>query len=296
MKVLITGLDGFVGQYLEKELHKRKDQIFCFDLKCNKDIRDYEQLRNALDKIRPDEIYHLAALAYVPESIYNPQKAFLVNTIGSINLLEAVKQLGLETRILLVGTSEEYGEAHYNKKVTEETLPLPSSPYAISKLAMDYLGRWYQKAYGLKVVVSRAFNHTGAGRGEMYAESSFAKQIVEIEKGKREYLEHGNLESQRNYTDVQDIVRAYTLAIKLPTDVYNICSDQNLKMKEILDILIKKAKCKIKTKINSARLRPSDFSFYPPSCQKFQKLTNWKPQIKIEQTLEDILNYWREKV
>jgi GDP-4-dehydro-6-deoxy-D-mannose reductase len=239
----------------------------------------------------------LAAQAYVPESFSNPVRTFEVNTIGSLNLLEAVKQLGIKTKILLAGTSEEYGDAQYGKGIiTEEALPNPLSPYAISKLAMDHLGRLYAKSYGLGVVVTRAFNHAGPGRGEMYAESAFAKQIVEVELGRRKFVEHGNLESIRNYTDARDIVKAYKLAIDLSPGIYNICSDESVSMQQIMDWLVEGAKCEVKTKVNPALYRPADFSFKTPSCGKFKKLTGWEPVIPLAQTLKDILQDWRERL
>lgn len=207
MKALVLGSAGFVGQHLTKLLLEEGIEVKGFNLRDGQNILDYEFVRNTLDVERPDYIFHLAAQAFVPESFNNPKRAFEVNTIGSLNLLEAVRQLGIITKIHLAGTSEEYGDAQYGKgKITEETLPNPLSPYAISKLAMDHLGRLYAKAYGLQVVVTRGFNHAGPGRGEMYAESSFAKKIVEVELGRAKVVEHGNLESIRNYTDVRDIV------------------------------------------------------------------------------------------
>lgn len=291
-KILITGMSGFVGDHLATLLAEQGHEVHGYDLRHNQDLRNYEQLRNTLDVLRPDKIFHLAALAYVPESTANPVRAIDVNTIGSINLLEAVRQLGLKTKIHMAGTSEEYGDAGPN----EGDIINPLSPYAISKAAMDYFGRLYARAYGMEVVVTRAFNHAGPGRGEMYAESAFAKQIVEVELGRRKVVEHGNLESIRNYTDVRDIVRAYTLAIDLPPGVYNICSDNNVKMQEIMDGLIKHAKKPIKTKINPALYRPSDFSFKKPNCVLFQTKTNWKPEISLDQTLSDILQWWRERL
>jgi len=290
MKALITGRSGFVGRYLNEYLQDNAIETFGFDLKNGQDLMNYEQLRNAIDKYRPQYIFHLAAQAYVAESFANPRRAMEINAIGSLNLLEAVRQTGINTKILLAGTSEEYGDA---KKNTEDSLPQPQSPYAIGKLAMDYLGRWYARAYGMNVVVTRAFNHTGAGRGEQYAESSFAKQIVEIEIGNRDKLLHGNLNSVRNYTDVRDVAAAYRLAIDLPSDVYNICSSQNLTMQEILNKLSNMAKKKIITEQDPSRLRPTDFSFAVPSAAKFRKLTGWKPQYTIDETLKGILEYWR---
>jgi GDP-4-dehydro-6-deoxy-D-mannose reductase len=291
MCVVLSGSDGFVGNYLRKELESQGKEVIGFDLKNGQDLRNYEQVRNFLDKYRPTEIYHLAAQANVAESFKNPIRTFEVNTIGSINLLEAVRQLSLICKIQLAGTSEEYGDSEN----LEDSRLTPQSPYAISKIAMDYMGQLYSKAYGLHIVTTRAFNHTGANRGEMYAESAWAKQIVEIENGKREFLEHGNLESIRNYTDVRDVVKAYTLAIQLNPGVYNICSNQNLKMKRVLDILISLSTTTIKAKENKSLGRPSDFSFREPSCEKLTSLVNWKPKYTIEQTLRDLLNDWRKK-
>lgn len=296
-KALVTGAGGFVGQHLVKHLNELGWEVKSFDMRDGQNIMEYEFVRNALDVERPDAIFHLAAQAYVPESFQNPIRAFEVNTIGSTNILEAVRQLGIKTRVHLAGTSEEYGDSQYGEGVTTElTLPNPLSPYAISKLAMDQMGQLYAKSYGMSVVITRAFNHAGPGRGEMYAESAFAKQIVEVELGRREVVEHGNLESIRNYTDVRDIVRAYALAIDLPSGVYNICSDQNVSMQHIMDLLIDKARTDIETRVNPALYRPSDFSFKVPSCEKFTNLTDWKPEIKLEDTVEAILGYWRNKL
>jgi GDP-4-dehydro-6-deoxy-D-mannose reductase len=293
MRAVITGQQGFVGQYLMKQLREDGVATYGFDMRHKQDIRHYEGVRNYLDRVRPDYIYHLAAQAFVPESFHNPRRTFEVNTIGSLNILDAVRQLGLKTKILLVGTSEEYGDGDVN----ESALPQPLSPYAISKLAMDYLGQLYAKSYNMQVVVTRAFNHTGAGRGEMYAESAFAKQIVQIERGLRDRVEHGNLESIRNYTDVRDMVKAYQKAVELPSGVYNICSDQNVTMEDVLQVLISKSTAEnIQLAVNKDLFRPADFSFLPPNCDKLKKLSGWKAEIPLHQTLEDILEYWREKL
>lgn len=296
-KAIVTGSAGFVGKHLTQHLLNEGWEAKGFNLRDGYDLLDYETVRNVLDIERPDAIFHLAAQAYVPESFMNPKRTFEVNTLGSLNILEAVRQLGIKTKIHLAGTSEEYGDAQYGEGIiTEEALPNPLSPYAISKLAMEQLGKLYAKSYGLHVVVTRAFNHAGPGRGEMYAESSFAKQIVEIELGRRDKLQHGNLESIRNYTDVRDIVRAYALAIDLPSDTYNICSDQNVSMLQILDMLTKSSLTDITTEVNPALYRPADFSFKTPSCDKFQKLTDWKAEIPLSQTLADVLQHWRERL
>lgn len=296
-KALITGSKGHVGSHLSEYLLSLGWDVHGFNLRDGQDLRDYESVRNAIDIIRPTHIFHTAALAYVPESFANPVRAFEVNTIGSTNLFEAVRQLGVKCKVQVCGTSEEFGDTSLAEEpITEQSLPNPLSPYAISKLAMDHMARLYARSYGLHIVVTRAYNHTGTNRGEMYAESSFAKQIVEIENGTRRVLEHGNLESIRNYTDVRDIVKAYVKAIELEPGVYSICSDQNVSMQEVLDMLIDHAKIPIETKTNQALYRPADFSFKKPSCKKFTDLTSWKPEIPIEVTLHDILNDWRAKL
>lgn len=296
-KALVIGSEGFVGRHLGQYLIDHDWDAIGFNLRTGQDILDYEQVRNTLDVERPDVIFHLAAQAYVPESFANPRRTFEVNTIGSLNVLEAVRQLGIKARVHMAGTSEEYGDSQYGKgNTTELTLPNPLSPYAISKLAMDHMGRLYANSYGMDVVVTRAFNHAGPGRGEMYAESSFAKQIVEVELGRRTVVEHGNLDSVRNYTDVRDIVRAYVLAVDLPSGVYNICSEQSVTMQSILNMMVRLAKCRVKTQVNPVLYRPADFSFKTPSCAKFKKATGWEPEITLKHTMEDVLQYWREKL
>jgi GDP-4-dehydro-6-deoxy-D-mannose reductase len=297
MKALITGSEGFVAQHLKRHLESLEYEVFGLDIKTGVDIRDYEAVHTAIDIVRPDLIFHLAALAYVPESFLDPRRAIEINAIGSLNILEAVRHIGLKTRIQMAGTSEEYGDTSSAKEpITEESLPNPLSPYAISKLTMDHLGRLYAKAYNMNVVITRAYNHAGPGRGEEFAESAFSKQIALIENKEQTVLKHGNLESIRNYTDVRDIVRAYELAIKLPSGVYNICSDQNVTMQEMMDILTKLAKVPIITEVDKNLYRPADFSFKKPSCEKFKKLTGWEPKIPLEHTLNDILNDWRMRV
>lgn len=290
-RCLVTGSSGFVAGYLVDLLEKQGNQVHGFDLKTDNDFRNYEDVRNIVDAFRPDKIFHIGALAYVPESFLDPYRAIETNTIGSLNIMEAVRRIGLRTKIHLCGSSEEYGDA--KEPVTEESLPNPLSPYAIAKLAMNHLGQLYAKSYSMDIVVTRTFNHTGPGRGEQYAESSFAKQIAEIERGEREALQHGDLAPIRNYTDVRDVVRAYAMAIDLPSGVYNICSDQNVSIEDVLDLLVSKATTKIPTELNSNLMRPADFSFNNPSCKKFTDLTDWKPEIELGETLTDILEYWR---
>jgi GDP-4-dehydro-6-deoxy-D-mannose reductase len=295
-KALVTGCEGFVAQYLQ-ELLDDDYEVVGMDIKHGEDFRDYEVVRKIIDTVRPDKIFHLGALTYVPESMNDPYRAIEVNTVGSLNILEAVKNLGLKTKIHLAGTSEEYGDSRFaSEPITEKTPLSPLSPYAIGKAGMDYFGQYYARAFNMHIVITRAFNHCGPGRGEEFAESAFAKQVVQIERGERDILRHGNLESIRNYTDVRDIVRAYILAIDLDPGVYNICSEQNVTMQEVLDTLISFANKEIPTKVDNTLYRKADFSFKKPSCAKFQTLTDWAPQIPLETTLRDILEDWRRRL
>jgi GDP-4-dehydro-6-deoxy-D-mannose reductase len=296
MRALVTGCCGFVSGYLIELLEDSGHEVYGFDIKHGQDFRDYEQVRTSIDTFRPDWIFHIGAQAFVPESFIDPYRAFEVNTIGSLNILEAVRRLGLKTRIHLAGSSEELGDTPHNDLIDETALPNPLSPYAIAKLAMTQLGLLYARAYDMNVVVTRTFNHTGPGRGEMYAEGSWAKQIVEIERGTREVLEHGDLTNYRNYTDVRDIVRAYIKAIELPSGLYNVCSDQNIQMKDVLNELISQSKSKVLTRENPNLLRPADFSFRPPVAHKFRELTDWEPTIPLKQSLTDILEDWRSEL
>lgn len=297
MRVLITGCEGFVAKHLQELLEDKGYEVIGMDVKHDEDIRSYEKVRKIIDIVRPEKIFHLAALTYVPESIVDPYRAIEINTLGSLNILEAVRNIGLKTKIHMAGTSEEYGDSRLASEPITEKSPLsPLSPYAIGKVGMDYLGQYYAKAFGMHIVITRAFNHCGPGRGEEFAESAFAKQIAQIELGDRDILTHGNLESVRNYTDVRDIVRAYDLAVDLEPGVYNICSDNNVTMQEVMDILVSFAKVPITTKVNNNLFRKSDFSFKKPSCAKLQMLTDWAPVIPLETTMRDILEYWRRQL
>lgn len=280
MKALITGDSGFVGQHLRQYLEANDYDVFGFDIKNGFDIRDYESVRVAVDFYRPDKIFHLAALTYVPESFADPKRAFEINTFGSINVLEAVKNMGLKTRIHLAGTCEEEN---------------PSSPYTAAKLAMTTTAMTYARN-GMDIVVTRAHNHTGPGKSEEFAESSFAKQIAQIERGEREFIKHGSLTAMRNFTDVADMVRAYEVAIDLPSGIYTICSDRNVSMQTILDILIGQSTAKIETRIDSNLVRNAQTHWTNPDCAEFKELTGWEATIPLELTLGSLLQDWRERL
>jgi GDP-4-dehydro-6-deoxy-D-mannose reductase len=318
MRVLITGITGFAGSHLADYIlakhpdvrvlgfvrwRSRMDNIVHIQDKVElheADIKDVISLKKALADIKPDRIFHLAAQSFVPASWRLPAETFAINAIGQINLFEALLSLKLNPKIHIAGSSEEYGHVNPDEVPMKETNPLrPLSPYAVSKVAQDLLAYQYFKSYGMKTVRTRGFNHTGPRRGDVFVTSNFAKQIAEIEKRKKEPVIHvGNLGAKRDFTDVRDIVRAYWLAAEKGEDgeVYNVGTGKAMAMKEMLDILLSLSKAKVKIKVDPERLRPSDVPILQSDCSKFVRLTGWKPQIPLEQTFKDLLNYWRERV
>ncbi len=316
MKVLVTGITGFVGSHLAEFLLKKGITVYGIERWRSKmdnvehlekkihflycDIRDASAMREAIFKIKPDRIFHLAAQSFVPTSWVAPAETLVTNIIGQLNLFEAVRQSGLKPTIQIAGSSEEYGVVYPRELPVKETNPLrPLSPYGVSKVGQDLLGYQYSKSYGLKVIRTRAFNHTGPRRGDVFMTSNFAKQIAMIEKGlQRPVLWVGNLSPRRDFTDVRDIVRAYWLATEKckPGEVYNICSGKDYSARQVLSMLLKMTRKRIRIKQDPGRLRPSDVPRLLGDSTKFRKATGWKPQIPFTQTLEDLLNYWRERV
>ena len=314
-RILITGITGFVGSHLAEyllelgyEVHGTlrwrsktenidhiKDNLHLH----NADIRDGYSMQSVFKEVNPEYCFHLAAQSFVLESWSSPLETLSTNILGTTNVLEAIKLKCSECKTLVAGSSEEYGLVHPSELPIKEDNPLrPMSPYGVSKVATDKLGILYYMSYKLPVVVTRAFNHTGPRRGEVFVTSTFAKQIAEIEKGKKSILYVGNLDAKRDWTDVRDIVKAYWSAINkgIPGEIYNICSGKTVKIKDMLNILLGFSNVKINIEEDSNRMRPSDVPVLFGDYSKFKSLTNWEPTIPFEKTLEDLLNYWRGKV
>ncbi|KKS85893.1 MAG: hypothetical protein UV59_C0004G0041 [Candidatus Gottesmanbacteria bacterium GW2011_GWA1_43_11] len=315
-KALITGITGFAGSHLAELMLKEGVEVYGIQRWRSKteniehikdkikfeeaDLLDAHSLYTVIDKIKPDYIFHLAAQSFVQSSWASPTQTLEVNIIGTAHLFEAVRKTEHPITIQIACSSEEYGKVLPNEVPIKETNPLrPLSPYAVSKLAMDYLGYQYFESYGMRIIRTRGFNHTGPRRGDVFAESSFAKQIAEIEKGKHApVVSVGNLEAQRDYTDVRDMVRAYYLAVQKceSGQVYNIASGKAWRIRSVLDLLLSMAKVKVEVKPDPTRMRPSDVEILIGDNSKFVAITGWKPEIAFEKTMEDLLNYWRERV
>lgn len=317
MRVLITGITGFVGSHLAEfllaqegievfgtlrwrsktdniEFLKHRIQMY----EC--DLRDASSVRQVVEVVRPDRVFHLAAQSFVPMSWRAPSETMATNTIGQINLFEAIRQCGFFPWIHIAGSSEEYGFVLPEELPIRETHPLrPLSPYAVSKVAQDLMGYQYAHSYKMHIVRTRAFNHTGPRRGEVFATSNFSKQIALIEAGLQPpVIQVGNLSATRDFSDVRDIVRAYWLALEhgKAGSVYNICSGQDYSIGEILQMLLKMSSCRITVEVDPQRLRPSDVLRLRGDCSKLKQETGWEPQIPLEKTLEDLLDYWRDKI
>ncbi|MBU2476492.1 GDP-mannose 4,6-dehydratase [Candidatus Micrarchaeota archaeon] len=318
MRILITGVNGFVGSHLSEYIlnnnlgevygtYRTKNEDFSNTKKIMKkisfvecDITDSYSVDMTIEEIKPDYIFHLAAQAFVPSSWKSPVETLNTNIIGSLNLFEAIKKNNKKIRIQIAGSSEEYGLVKENEVPIKESNPLrPLSPYGVSKVAMDLLGYQYHQSYGLNIIRTRAFNHEGPRRGESYVTSNFAKQVALIEAGEQEpVINVGNLEAKRDFTDVRDMVKAYWLAVEKGTsgEVYNIASGKAYKIQEVVDILKKLSKKEFQVKQDPTRLRPSDVQILLGDSSKFRKQTGWKPEIPFEKTMEDLLDYWREKI
>lgn len=310
-KALVTGINGFAGTHLNNLLLEKGYEVFG-TVKPGSDapqdshfyavdIQDFEGLKKVIDEISPDHIYHLAALTSPAESFKNPSDTITTNISGQLNILEAVKQLQLvETRVLVVSSAEVYGKAEENDLPMDEDTPLrPLSPYAVSKIAQDYLGYQYFHSQNVKAIRVRPFNNIGPNQGPIFVVPSFARQIAEIEKGHKEpVLKVGNLEAKRDFTDVRDMVRAYELIMQKgePGEVYNIGSGKSHKIEEILDIFLSLSKTQIIVERDPSLMRPGDIPELLCDYSKLHEKTGWKPEISLETTLKDTLDYWRNIV
>lgn len=316
MRALITGITGFAGSHLAEYLLAEHPDVEVFGIYrwrsrmdniehlrsrvklVEADLRDTTSMQTALDRSRPDVIFHLAAQSYVPASWSAPNETLMTNIAGQTNLFEAARALRLDPVIQIACSSEQYGLVLPGETPIKESNPLrPLSPYAVSKVAQDYLGYQYFQSYGLKVVRTRGFNHTGPRRGQVFVTSNFCSQVAAIELGQQEpVIRVGNIDAIRDFTDVRDMVRAYWLAVTKakPGEVYNIASGNGIAIREMLDRLIALSNVDVRIEVDPERLRPSDVEVLIGDASKFHTDTGWEPRIPFEQTLRDLLDYWRQ--
>jgi GDP-4-dehydro-6-deoxy-D-mannose reductase len=317
MRVLITGITGFVGSHMAEYALARGAEVFGSYRWRSKtenidhlrsritliesDLRDLSSVRGLVEASQPDWVAHLAAQSFVGTSWQTPAETLSTNIISQVNLLEAIRGLKLFPRFLAVGTSEEYGLVYPEELPIKETNPLrPLSPYAVSKVGQDMMGYQYFKSYGLPIVRTRAFNHEGPRRGDVFVTSAFAKQVAEIEAGRREpVISVGDLKPRRDYSDVRDIVRGYWTLLERgePGEVYNLCSGRSWAIQQVLDFLLSESRVKgITVHTDPARLRPSDVMLLEGDPSKIERATGWKVEIPFEQTLRELLDYWRQRI
>ena len=267
------------------------------------DLNDMSSLLAVLNRVKPDYIFHLAAQSYPQTSFTSPIDTLETNILGTCRLLDAVKQLGLNPMIHVCASSEVFGRVTADKlPINEECGFQPASPYAISKVGTDLIGRFYAEAYGMNVMTTRMFTHTGPRRGDVFHESTFAKQIAMIEAGLLPpVVKVGNLDSLRTYADVRDAVRAYYMLLTVNPirgEYYNIGGTYTCKVGDTLNTLISfsTAKDEIRVEVDPSRLRPIDADLQVPDCSKFTAHTGWRPEIPYEETMKDLLDYWRVRV
>ena len=317
MKVLITGISGMVGSHLAEyiladhpdvDLHGLirwrtpldhlvaiKDRIALH----YGDLRDLNSLIVVIKKIQPDWIFHLAAQSFVTTSFDAPVDTLSTNVLGTTNLLDALRITGVDAKVHVCSSSEVYGQVMADEVPITEANPFrPASPYAVSKVGEDMIAFQYYLSYGIRTVRTRMFTHTGPRRGDVFAESAYAKQIVEVEYGLRKNpIRVGNLDSIRTFADVRDAVRAYwVLMEKCPAgEVYNIGGNRTMTLRDMLEILKGMATCRIEHVVDPALLRPSDVTLQIPDTSKFKAATGWEPRIPFEETLQGILAFYRRR-
>ena len=308
MRVLVIGAGGFVGHYLLDELAK-VPQLYATKLPgetllgTNAEIRDLditntEAVFSLFEEIRPDCVYHLAAQSSAALSWKKPQLTLNINVIGALNVLEAIRALDLKTRVLLIGSGEEYGNILPQEIPIKESTPVrPANPYAVSKLAQNLLGGLYAKAYQMDILSVRAFNHIGPGQAPAFVASDFCRQVARIEKGRQEaVISVGNLSAIRDFTDARDVVRAYSLLMEkgVSGKTYNVGGGTVCTIQELLNRILKLSKVSIRVEIDGARLRPIDTPEISADISELKKDTGWMPVRTLDETLNDTLNDWRK--
>jgi len=309
-RALITGVNGFVGKFLAKLLIQEKRKVFAIDqaLECTVKNVEYRQaniidnygLLKVMEWAQPDEIYHLAAISYLPDADASPQFSLRINILGSVAVLDAVMKAQPKATVLLIGSSTEYGSERSNENITEKTHPEPTNFYAISKYSAEMVGREYVRQFGLDIRFTRSFNHTGPGQAPKFVCSDWARQVAEIDLGlKQPHMHVGDLNPAIDFADVRDVVDAYYHIVTKGQkgEIYNVCNGRAIQLKYILDYLTAKSKHEITINTSQDKLRLHKTNKYlVGSKDKIVSHTGWKPRFDFDQTLDDLYRYWIEEL
>ena len=314
MRILITGVAGFVGRHLfnrlcqqypdaiihgtsiEPSLNLGNDRLYYHVL----DLKDYNAIYELISEVQPDQIYHLAAQSSPRKSFQIPWETLENNIKAQLNIIQACIALKLYPRILVISSAEIYGPVHPDQLPINENTPLrPTNPYAVSKVSQDMLGLQYYLSHKLPILRVRPFNHFGPGQSEGFVATDFAVQVARIEQGlQKNVIEVGNLSAERDFTDVRDVVQAYTMIIEKgqPGEVYNVASGKPYSIQHLLDVLLKYSTAAIEVEVSQARMLPVDVPIVCGDATRLYHLSGWQPTIPFESTLLDVLNDWRGRV
>ena len=311
-KALIIGASGFVGPYLAAQLSGESGmEVYATKLPqgelddiqaevCNLDIMNKEEIVDLLYKIRPDYIFHLAAQSSVAVSWKNPGLTIDVNIKGSVNVLDAVRELYYKPRVLLIGSGEEYGHIRPGEtRISEDNHLRPGNLYAATKVCQNMIAKIYTTAYDMELIMVRAFNHIGPKQAPIFVVSDFCKQVVEIEKGVREpVMMVGNLKAMRDFTDVRDVVRAYALLVEhgKAGETYNVGSGHAVSIQDVLDLIISQSSAEVEVKVDPNKIRPVDVPIIEADTTKLREATGWERKIPLEQTIRETMDYWRQHI
>jgi GDP-4-dehydro-6-deoxy-D-mannose reductase len=294
VRAFVTGGHGFVGPWLVQHLEASGDQVMVAD--PDLDITVADSIGAALADALPDAVYHLAAQSNVAESWKSATQTFNVNAVGTVNVLQAARACGSQPRVLLVSSAEVYGAVGVDQLPVAESAPFrPVTPYAASKAAAELAGLQAWLGWGLEVIRARPFNHTGPGQPPQFVIPALARQIAEAAQQGVSALRTGNLEAKRDLTDVRDVVRAYRLLVQRgqPGEVYNVCTGRSVAIRDLVDRLLELAGLDLAVELDPDRMRPVDVADVRGDPTRVQQATGWSPSIPLDQTLADVLDYWR---
>lgn len=311
MKVLIIGITGLAGRHLYNQLienemydiygtyYKNMENVSQFPdaelFRC--DVNDINSVESVLEQCKPEWIFHFGAHVTVHNSFNDPISIFQTNVMGTVNVLESIRKINLDCKILITGSAEEYGKIPQEKMPIKETYSLnPVSPYGLSKKMQEELGLLYYNTYGLNVILSRTFHYSGPHQPLGFVFPDFAKQIVDIKNGMQDHIKVGNLNAKRDFTDIRDVVSAYVALMEKGKigEVYNVCSGHSVAIKNILNMMISYSEGDIEVVVDKTKLRPLDIPDFVGDNNKLKKDTGWQQQFSIEDTAKDVLDFWTE--